>query len=116
MKADLAKAMMRRGARVAEAKKDDETRGASSSGAHVRAVQAALRLKAAVVASHCACLLRAAAHGCRRVCLSQVFPSLSKPRKSALVCALMCALGLIFVTRSGLHWLDIFNTFACSAP
>ena len=43
---------------------------------------------------------------------AQLFPRLSKPLKAAIVCFLMCIIGLLFVTRAGLHWLDIFNTFA----
>ena len=41
-----------------------------------------------------------------------ILASLSKPRKSALICCLMGAIGLIFVTRVGLHWLELFDTFA----
>ena len=39
---------------------------------------------------------------------------LPKPAKAALVCTLMCAIGLLFVTRGGLHWLDLFDSFACN--
>ena len=45
---------------------------------------------------------------------AQIMTSLSKPAKAAVVCALMCALGLIFVTRAGLHWLELFDSFACN--
>lgn len=41
-----------------------------------------------------------------------VLPSLSKPRKSALVCALMGLTGLLFVTRVGSHWLELFDAFS----
>ena len=27
----------------------------------------------------------------------------------------MCLIGMLFVTRGGLHWLEIFDSFACSA-
>ena len=43
---------------------------------------------------------------------AEFLPRLSKPRKSALVCALMALIGLLFVTRGGLHWLELFDTFA----
>ncbi|KAL1503922.1 hypothetical protein AB1Y20_012383 [Prymnesium parvum] len=35
-----------------------------------------------------------------------------KPLTSALVCALMGLCGVIFVTRAGLHWLELFDSFA----
>ena len=43
---------------------------------------------------------------------ANVLPGLSKPKKSALVCTLMGLIGLVFVTRAGLHWLDLFDTFS----
>jgi len=41
-----------------------------------------------------------------------VMPGLSKPQKSAVVCFAMGCLGLLFVTRAGMHWLELFDTFA----
>ena len=41
-----------------------------------------------------------------------VLPSLSKPMRAALVCVLMGLIGLLFVTRAGMHWLELFDTFA----
>lgn len=45
---------------------------------------------------------------------ASVLPSLSKPQKAAVVCAGMCAIGLLFVTRGGLHWLELFDAFSCN--
>ena len=45
---------------------------------------------------------------------AHVMASLSKPAKAGVVCALMCLFGLIFVTRAGLHWLELFDSFACN--
>ena len=45
---------------------------------------------------------------------AHVMPMLSKPAKSAVVCAGMCLIGLVFVTRAGLHWLELFDSFACN--
>jgi len=41
-----------------------------------------------------------------------IMSSWSKPRKSALTCTLMGLIGLIFVTRAGMHWLELFDSFA----
>ena len=43
---------------------------------------------------------------------AKIMPHRSKALKSAMVCLLMGLIGLLFVTRAGLHWLDIFDTFA----
>ena len=43
---------------------------------------------------------------------AKALPSLSKPTTAALVCLVMGMMGLVFVTRAGAHWLDIFDTFA----
>ncbi len=41
-----------------------------------------------------------------------VMASLSKPQKSAVVCLGMALIGLLFVTRAGMHWLELFDAFA----
>lgn len=41
-----------------------------------------------------------------------VLPTWSKAQRSALVCGGMALIGLVFVTRGGLHWLDLFDTFS----
>ena len=41
-------------------------------------------------------------------------PRSSKPRRATLLCTLMFLIGLIFITEGGLHWLELFDTFACS--
>lgn len=36
----------------------------------------------------------------------------SKPARAAIVCTVMGTIGLIFVTRAGMHWLELFDSFA----
>jgi hypothetical protein len=43
---------------------------------------------------------------------AHILPDLNKPAKSALVCFTMMLIGLLFVTRAGLHWLELFDSFA----
>ncbi|XP_076808609.1 sodium-dependent neutral amino acid transporter B(0)AT3-like [Clavelina lepadiformis] len=39
-----------------------------------------------------------------------------KPVLTGLVCLVSCVIGLMFCTRSGNYWLDIFNSYAGSIP
>ena len=43
---------------------------------------------------------------------AKLFPKLGKPQLAAAVCFVMCMIGLIFVTRAGVHWLELFDGFA----
>ena len=45
---------------------------------------------------------------------SSYVPRLGKPMMAAIVCSMMCLVGLVFVTRAGLHWLELFDSFACN--
>jgi len=45
---------------------------------------------------------------------AKLLPCLGKEKKSALVCAMMCLFGLLFVTRGGIHWLELFDSFAAN--
>ena len=42
---------------------------------------------------------------------SKLLPSMGKPATAAIVCTLMGTIGLLFVTRAGIHWLELFDTF-----
>ena len=43
---------------------------------------------------------------------ARFLPTWSKAQRAALVCSGMALVGLLFVTRAGLHWLDLFDTFS----
>ena len=43
---------------------------------------------------------------------AKLFPKLGKPQLAGVVCTIMCTIGLIFVTRAGVHWLELFDGFA----
>lgn len=45
---------------------------------------------------------------------AKLLPGWSLERVSALVCFVMGVMGLIFVTRGGIHWLELFDSFAAN--
>ncbi len=45
---------------------------------------------------------------------SEVLPQLTRAQRAAAVCTLMFLLGLVFVTRGGLHWVNLVDSYSAN--